>query len=72
MNLDNVTFMKWHENGYISVIADDSTYTSVCPIVKHEWRGYRGEAAWDCDYWDITDKEIEWLNHIVWDKETEE
>ena len=65
---NEIAYMTWHENGYITIVIDnDSTYVSSSPILKDEWRGYKGEAAWDRDYWDFTDAEIEWLNTIIWE-----
>jgi hypothetical protein len=67
-NFNEIAYVKWHENGYITIVVDnDSTYTSICPVVKHEWRGHKGKAAWDCDYWDLSKEEIAWLNSIVWE-----
>jgi len=66
---DEIAYMKWHEDGYVTVLIDeDSSFVSSEPIMPdEEWRGYKGEAAWDRDYWDFTDEEIEWLNTITWE-----
>ena len=66
---NELCFMKWHESGFITLILDaDSEVVSSEPITNDvNWRGYKGEAAWDCDYWNMTEEETAWLQTIEWE-----
>ena len=68
MSINKNTYMKWQEDGRILLMLNDDHFIiSIEPVDNHlHWREYSGEAAWDCDYFNLTEKEIEWLENIEW------
>jgi hypothetical protein len=69
MSITDVVYMQWHENGYITLVLDhESTVVSSEPVENSvNWRGYEGDDAYNCDYWNINKEELEFLNSITWE-----